>query len=176
MDGDGTVPAESATAHGLEPAGSAAVDVSHRGLVGSQASAPWGCNEGAERTRVAALRGVAAVLVCWRAALPPMHAARPELQAVWEQVLRWLREPLQEPDSAAAPCAAPQQQLPPLSCAARWAAAAPAVAVEAQQAEVCLTMPLLAGQAGSEPEAVGGSEDGGKPEEACNPLVWWALL
>lgn len=36
IDGDGTVPTESATAHGLEAAASVAIKADHRGLVGSQ--------------------------------------------------------------------------------------------------------------------------------------------
>lgn len=37
IDGDGTVPTESATAHGLDPTASVALKADHRGLVASQA-------------------------------------------------------------------------------------------------------------------------------------------
>lgn len=42
VDGDGTVPAESATAHGLQETATAAVKGAHRDLVNMQVSGRWG--------------------------------------------------------------------------------------------------------------------------------------
>lgn len=46
IDGDGTVPTESATAHNLEPTASAALKADHRGLVASQVGLMHACMSG----------------------------------------------------------------------------------------------------------------------------------
>lgn len=151
VDGDGTVPRESATAQGLEATASAAVMANHRGLVASQVggegqAAAWQVKQRAQvhlsapSQYLSASPGRKTRLLCLACCAP---------QEVWTQVLRWLRQPLPAVSTSGAAAL-----MHPRQCTAERP-------VLHAAADGDLLTPLV-------PAAEG--------EDTRNPLVWWALL